>query len=112
MIRNTINDKENSSCCSSPNMGNIMGALDIPVFIDPSKCVGCGFCEELCPFGLPKNDGKGKYYVEAPEECVECSACQRNCPADAIILEEQKGCGCLWDAKNRIKEKNNTSKCC
>ncbi|MGV9172232.1 MAG: 4Fe-4S binding protein [Promethearchaeia archaeon] len=112
MIRNPDNTQENSCCCSTPNAGNIIGTLDIRIFINPSKCIGCGLCEELCPFELPKDDGKGKYYVETPENCTECSACQRNCPVDAIILQEQKGCGCLWDAKQKIKEKNSISKCC
>jgi len=73
------------------------------IYIDIEKCIGCGLCSEICPFGLPKKALNGKFEIEQVELCVECSACQRNCPKDAIIMEEQKGCGCLWNVRNRKK---------
>ncbi|GAH83783.1 unnamed protein product, partial [marine sediment metagenome] len=30
----------------------------------------------------------------------------------AIILNEQKGCGCLWDARQRAKNPDDTCNCC
>jgi MinD superfamily P-loop ATPase len=83
----------------------------LKIFIDPYKCSGCGICGEVCPFGLPQCDQIGKFTIERVDLCVGCSACQRNCPTHAIYLQEQKGCGCLW---NVVSEKRNNGKnsCC
>jgi ferredoxin len=102
----------NNSCCASPDLGNIFSALDIRVLIDETKCTGCGQCGEVCPFGLPQPYSDGKYQVKEPDRCIECSACQRNCPEQAIILQEQKGCGCLWDARRRAKSPDSEGGCC
>ncbi|MFX1399316.1 MAG: 4Fe-4S dicluster domain-containing protein [Promethearchaeota archaeon] len=83
------------------------------IIIDSNKCIGCGLCSEVCPFGLPTQALSGKYEISQPKSCVGCSACQRNCPTKAIIMQEQKGCGCLWDARSRAKKsKKKSSKCC
>jgi len=81
------------------------------IHIDPSLCVGCGICRQVCPFGLPEKKLYGTYVIENQEKCTECSACKRNCPTQAIQLSEQKGCGCLWDGKSREKNKTD-SNCC
>ncbi len=78
---------------------------DMKIFINPDSCTGCGICAEVCPFGLPEMNESGKFFIKNPEQCVACSACQRNCPVNAILLEEQIGCGCLWDARARLKSK-------
>ncbi|MBA7623248.1 hypothetical protein ES703_30642 [subsurface metagenome] len=57
----------------------------------------------------PSDNGKFKIYE--PERCTECSAYKRNCPAMAILLQEHKGCGCLWDARARSKNPQSNS-CC
>jgi ferredoxin len=76
---------------------------NVRIFINKTMCNGCGLCGEVCPFGLPVPAGSGKYKIKKPELCTECSACQRNCPTSAIIMQEQEGCGCLWDARQRKK---------
>jgi len=73
------------------------------IFVDEEKCNGCGQCAEVCPFGLPKPSGSGKYEIKDSDLCIECGACLRNCENKAIIMQEQKGCGCLWDARQRLK---------
>lgn len=73
------------------------------IVIYETICNGCGLCGEVCPFGLPQPNDSGKYFISAPELCTECSACKRNCPTQAIMLNEQQGCGCLWDARGRAK---------
>lgn len=80
------------------------------IMIKQDLCTGCGLCGEVCPFGLPQENANGKYHVEEPERCIECSACKRNCPTFAISMKEQKGCGCLWDARQRSK--NDDGSCC
>lgn len=91
-----------------PNMPN-----GLIIFIDPVRCVGCGLCGEVCPFGLPNLADFGKYDISHPELCTECSACKRNCPVDAIFMQEREGCGCLWDVASRKKNgKKNGNTCC
>lgn len=88
---------ENESCCAPVG-------LELPrIFIDSSKCINCGICGEVCPFALPRPTQDGYFTIKSPEKCIECSACKRNCPSEAVIMEEQVGCGCLWDAKQRLK---------
>ena len=106
-----ITNNEKNSCCNPNSIMNVLKITDIRIFIDESKCTSCGLCEEICPFGLPKLSSKGKYEIKQPELCTECSACYRNCPVQAIIMEEQKGCGCLWDARQRYKSNDNNKKC-
>lgn len=81
------------------------------VTINLDLCIGCGVCGEVCPFGIPQPNGEGKFEIIEPERCTECSACKRNCPTMAILLQERKGCGCLWDARSRAKNPQNDS-CC
>jgi ferredoxin len=84
----------------------------IKIFIDPVRCIGCGLCGEVCPFGLAVAADFGKFDIPHPELCTECSACKRNCPVDAIFMEEREGCGCLWDVASRRKKGNKKGKGC
>jgi MinD superfamily P-loop ATPase len=61
--------------------------------IDPSKCMGCGRCAELCRFEAvrldgPANDVIGKTYGIDPVACEGCGVCVEFCPAKAIELHE------------------------
>ncbi|MFX1394412.1 MAG: ATP-binding protein [Promethearchaeota archaeon] len=101
-----MTETNNNSCCSPIT-------IELPrIFINESICINCGLCGELCPFGLPQPNNSEKYEIKKPELCTECSACQRNCPSQAIILQEQKGCGCLWDTRRRLKNPNINDSCC
>ena len=52
--------------------------------IDLDKCVGCGDCVPVCPFGLLKIiDDK----VQLEEGCTLCGACQEACAYEAILIE-------------------------
>ena len=82
------------------------------IYIKEDKCTGCGQCAEVCPFGLPVRNEIGVYEISDVASCVECSACKRNCPAGAIIMQEQEGCGCLWDVVARKKGKSSSGSCC
>ncbi len=52
--------------------------------IDLDKCVGCGDCVPVCPFGLLEIvDDK----VQLKEGCTLCGACQEACAYEAIFIE-------------------------
>jgi len=52
--------------------------------IDLEKCVGCGNCVPVCPFGLLEIvDDK----VQLKEGCTLCGACRDACSYDAITIE-------------------------
>tara|TARA_B100000315_G_C14551313_1_gene575962 strand:+ start:147 stop:1328 length:1182 start_codon:yes stop_codon:yes gene_type:complete len=52
--------------------------------IDLDKCVGCGDCVPVCPFGLLEvMDNK----VQLKEGCTLCGACQEACDYEAILIE-------------------------
>jgi len=80
--------------------------------INEAACTGCGTCAEVCPFGLPVRSETGKYTIPRPDLCTECSACKKNCPEKAVVMQEQKGCGCLWDVSKRRKAGKNGGSCC
>ncbi len=54
------------------------------ITIDLEKCVGCGTCIPVCPFGLLEIvDDK----VQLKEGCTLCGACRDACSYDAISIE-------------------------
>ncbi|MFQ6080879.1 MAG: CoB--CoM heterodisulfide reductase iron-sulfur subunit A family protein [Candidatus Bathyarchaeia archaeon] len=56
----------------------------ITAIVDEDLCIGCGLCEELCPYGAPKiEEGKSKV-IEAL--CRGCGACAAECPRRAITM--------------------------
>ncbi|MGD2174880.1 MAG: 4Fe-4S binding protein [Candidatus Brocadiaceae bacterium] len=58
--------------------------------VDEALCVGCGACEEVCPFDAIQVEGKAA--VEW-ENCMGCGVCVSACPNDGISLvrDERKG---------------------
>ncbi len=58
---------------------------------DPSVCIGCGICVEVCPHGAFEMRERLAYLVNA-QACMECGACQLNCPVNAIRVESGVGC--------------------
>jgi heterodisulfide reductase subunit A len=56
----------------------------ITATVDKDLCMGCGLCEELCPFGAPRiEEGKSKL-IEAL--CRGCGVCAAECPRRAITM--------------------------
>ncbi|MFH2043830.1 MAG: 4Fe-4S dicluster-binding protein [Pseudomonadota bacterium] len=53
------------------------------IVIDKKVCVGCGFCNLLCPEYALK---VSKFFVTEVDQdrCIECLLCLNCCPIDAI----------------------------
>ncbi|MFQ6081505.1 MAG: CoB--CoM heterodisulfide reductase iron-sulfur subunit A family protein, partial [Candidatus Bathyarchaeia archaeon] len=52
--------------------------------VDEELCVGCGLCEEICPFGATKVENKKSSVIEAL--CQGCGLCASTCPEQAITV--------------------------
>jgi 2-oxoglutarate ferredoxin oxidoreductase subunit delta len=65
--------------------------------IKEEYCKGCGFCVEICPQGIIKQNNKTneRGYI-IPEvtnqgECIACKKCELICPEMAVtVIEEEE----------------------
>ena len=64
-----------------------------PVLWDQELCIGCGYCLQGCPFGIPRFDEESKQI----EKCTFCAerllndlepACIQACPTDTLVIGE------------------------
>lgn len=83
-------------CVSVCPSGALWKRSDGPVLYDVDRCIGCGYCEMACPWGIPNFDEE----IHSIRKCTMCfdridqglePACVSTCPTDALqfmTLEE------------------------
>jgi NAD-dependent dihydropyrimidine dehydrogenase PreA subunit len=60
--------------------------------LDPSRCKGAGFCEQVCPKDVFEIDGERRMaLLPRQEQCVQCGACIVQCPFDALSFRSPDG---------------------
>jgi heterodisulfide reductase subunit A len=84
-VSESIISGEAAAARASILMGNKKVKTDaITAVVDEDLCIGCGLCEELCPYGAPKiEDGKSKVREIL---CRGCGSCAAECPRRAITM--------------------------
>jgi formate dehydrogenase iron-sulfur subunit len=98
-------------CLSACPVGAYSQRPDGPVEYDPAKCIGCRYCMNACPFGVPHFDyEKGLIAGAFIDKCTMCPqridfglepACVATCPTDALVFGERADL--LKDAHTRIQ---------
>jgi heterodisulfide reductase subunit A len=70
-------------------MGNKKVTTDaITAIVNEDLCIGCGLCEEICPYGAPKvEEGKSKIREIL---CRGCGSCAAECPKQAITMRHYR----------------------
>jgi formate dehydrogenase iron-sulfur subunit len=86
-------------CLSACPVGAYSKRPDGPVVYNPKKCIGCRYCMNACPFGVPHFDwDKGLIEGAFIDKCTMCPqridiglepACVATCPTDALSFGER-----------------------
>jgi tetrathionate reductase subunit B len=93
----------NSACTQVCPVGATFESPDNVVLIDKTRCMGCGYCVQACPYACRYID----HVKGTADKCTLCyhrlhrgltTACAEVCPRDARI------CGNLKDPKSRIRQ--------
>jgi formate dehydrogenase iron-sulfur subunit len=85
-------------CLSACPVGAYTKREDGPVIYDADKCIGCRYCMNACPFGVPHFDyDKGLVPGAFIDKCTMCPqridiglepACVATCPTEALDFGE------------------------
>jgi formate dehydrogenase iron-sulfur subunit len=94
--------------CPAP--GAIFKTKEGAVVIDQDKCIGCKYCVNACPYGIPRFDPE----TDKVYKCTFCydrlqgdmiPACVKTCPSHALQFGERDRI--IEIAKKRVKELGN-----
>jgi len=90
---------EHPDCMSACPVGAYSKREDGPVLYNPEVCIGCRYCMNACPFGVPHFDyDKGIFKGAFIDKCTFCPqridiglepACVATCPTDALVYGER-----------------------
>jgi formate dehydrogenase iron-sulfur subunit len=95
------------TCASVCPVGALKKTKNGPVVYDPNICLGCRYCIQACPFGVPKYEWTS--LTPRVRKCNFCddrlsqgrpNACAEACPVGATIAGEREEL--LKDARQRI----------
>jgi formate dehydrogenase iron-sulfur subunit len=91
---------EHPDCMSACPVGAYTKREDGPVIYNPDKCIGCRYCMNACPFGVPHFDyDKGLIEGAFIDKCTFCPqrvdiglepACVATCPTAALEYGERE----------------------
>jgi len=84
-VSESIISGEAAAARASILMGNRkVGTEAITAVVDEDLCIGCGLCEEICPYGAPKIEERISKVREIL--CRGCGSCAAECPRQAITM--------------------------
>jgi len=99
MVYHCMHCKE-PDCLSACPVGAYHKREDGPVIYNPEVCIGCRYCMNACPFGVPHFDyDKGVVEGAFIDKCTMCPqridiglepACVATCPTDALEFGERE----------------------
>jgi formate dehydrogenase iron-sulfur subunit len=102
---------DDPDCLSACPVGAYSQRPDGPVLYDGAKCIGCRYCMNACPFGVPHFDfDKGLFEGAFIDKCTMCPqridiglepACVATCPTEALVFGERTDL--VQEAHNRIQ---------
>jgi NAD-dependent dihydropyrimidine dehydrogenase PreA subunit len=72
--------------------------------LDPQRCKGAGFCEQVCPVDVFEVDQSRRLaLLPRAQQCVQCGACIVQCPFDALHFRGPGGVVMAPDTVRRFK---------
>jgi len=84
-VSESIISAEAAAARASILMGNRKVRTDaITAVVDEDLCIGCGLCEEICPYGAAKIENQKSQIREIL--CRGCGSCAAECPRRAITM--------------------------
>jgi formate dehydrogenase iron-sulfur subunit len=106
-VRRMCQHCESPTCVSVCPVGALEKTPEGPVIYDESKCIGCRYCMQACPFQVPRYQWSSTY--PRIEKCVFChdrimkglpTACSEACPTGATKFGDRDDL--IVEAFNRI----------